>query len=495
MTLDSLTRTFASQVAYQIFPERYAIGGGLTGEAKLAAPAYDVPGAQKRDWEDETVHKPVNKQFFGGDLDGITERVGYLADLGVTTVYLTPIFKSPSNHKYDATDFKAIDPMFGGEPALERLLGTLHRQGMKLILDAVLNHVSDQHPWFQACRNGNPECDAFFTFSAEGDYPCWQDRAYMPELNLANPKVLDILYREPDSVVQHWLARGIDGWRFDVAQDLGLEVAEELGGLVRERFPQAWLTGELFGFGGSWLKDRNGYHGTMNYYFRTALLCWLKGEIDGLQVNRAIADAREGYGLKGLLCSWTILSTHDTPRLKSALGEPAKVRLALLAQMTLPGVPLIYYGEEIGMEGAADPENRRPMVWDEARWDHGQRQWIKSLIAIRQNNPALQYGDVKVLGDRLPGNALVFLRFTDQPGEGALVVINGSDQPLKARLLLPYSHWYDGVPLRDALGAAPDTRVDAAAVQLEIAPHSGAIYQAYEPFKRYHYFKPRNLKP
>ena len=492
MTLDSLTRSIASQVAYQIFPERFAIGGGLRGEAKLASPAYDVAGAQKRDWADLTVHKPVNKQFFGGDLDGISERIGYLADLGITTVYLTPIFQSPSNHKYDATDFKTIDPMFGGEPALARLLNTLHGQGMKLVLDAVLNHVSDQHPWFQACRNGNPEYGGFFHFSAEGDYPCWQDRAYMPELNLDNPKVLDLLYRQPDSVVQHWLARGIDGWRFDVAQDVGLEIAEELGTLVRARFPEASLTGELFGFGGSWLKDRKGYHGTMNYYFRTALLAWLNGEIQGLQVNRAIADAREGCGLPGLLCSWNILSSHDTPRLKSALGDPAKVRLAQLAQLTLPGIPLIYYGEEIGMEGATDPENRRPMVWDETLWDQSQRQWVKTLIGIRQGNPALQYGDVQVLGDRIPGNALIFLRSTDQPGEAALVVINGSDQPLRAKLLLPYSHWYDGVPLRDALGAGPDMKVEAAAVQLDLAPNAAAIYQAFEPFKRYLYFKPRN---
>ena len=394
MTLDSLTQAFASQVVYQIFPDRFAIGGGLGGEEKLASTVYDVPGAQKRAWEDLTVHKPIGKQFFGGDLDGIADRIDYLMDLGVTTVYLTPVFQSPSNHKYDATDFKRIDPMFGGEPALDRLLETLHRFGMKLILDAVLNHVSDQHPWFQGCRNGDPEFSGFFTFSPEGGYACWQDRTHMPELNLANPKVLDLLYRQSDSVVQHWLAHGIDGWRFDVAQDLGLEVAEELGGLVRPRFPQASLTGELFGFGGAWLKGRRGYHGTMNYYFRTTLLAWLNGEIDAVQANRAIADTREGYGLEGLLCSWNILATHDTPRLKSTLAGAAQLRLAQLAQMTLPGVPLIYYGEEIGMEGATDPENRRPMVWDETRWDPEQRSWVKALIAIRQGNPALRYGEV-----------------------------------------------------------------------------------------------------
>jgi alpha-glucosidase len=144
------------------------------------------------------------------------------------------------------------------------------------------------------------------------------------------------------------------------------------------------------------------------------------------------------------------------------------------------------------MEGGPDPDNRRPMLWDESRWDQGQRAWVKALIAIRQRNPALQYGDVWVLGDRLPGNALVFLRHTDQPGEAALVAINGSDQPLRAKLLLPYSHWYDGVPLRDALGHAGDLQVQASSLWLDLAPNSGAIYEPWEPFMHYRYFKTRN---
>jgi alpha-glucosidase len=493
MPLDPLTRNLASQIVYQIFPERFAIGDGLTSEAKLASPAYDLPGAQKRAWSASPMHKPYGQQFFGGDLDGIREHLDYLAELGVTAVYLTPIFTAPSNHKYDATDYGAIDRMFGGEPALDRLLEALHERGMKLILDTVLNHVSDRHPWFLAARDGDPRFRDFFTFPPTGGHDHWKGSSYMPELNLANEAVLDLLYRRPDSLVQSWLERGIDGWRFDVAQDVGLKVAEDLGAIVRARFPDAWLIGEVFGFGGSWLESGQGYHGTMNYYFSTALLGWLKGELGAAQVNRAIADAREGCGLPGLLCSWTILSSHDTPRLASTLGGAARVRLAQLAQMTLPGVPMLYYGEELGMTGAADPDNRRPMPWDTSLWDHAQRAWVKDLLAIRQGNPALRYGDVRVLGDRLPGNALVFLRFTEQPGEAALVVINDADEPLRTRLLLPYSHWYDGVPLRDALGVAGDLQVQAASVLLDVAPHSGAVYEAFEPFEHYRYFKARNI--
>jgi len=304
MPLTPATRTLASQIVYQIFPERFAIGGGLAGEAKLADPAYDVPGAGRRAWTDSPVHKPYGQQFYGGDLDGIREHLDDLAELGVTAVYLTPIFTAPSNHKYDATGFDAIDPMFGGEPALERLLEALHARGMKLILDTVLNHVSDRHPWFLAARDGDPRFRAFFTFPPTGGHDHWKGSAYMPELNLANEAVLDLLYRRPDSLVQRWLARGIDGWRFDVAQDVGLKVAEDLGAIIRARFPEAWLIGEVFGFGGSWVASGRGYHGTMNYYFGTALLAWLNGELGAVQMNRAVMDAREGCGLPGLLNSW-----------------------------------------------------------------------------------------------------------------------------------------------------------------------------------------------
>ena len=268
MTLDPATRSLASQVVYQIFPDRFAPGGGNA-----------APAGQLRGWDESTLHQPYARQFFGGDLDGITGHLDYLADLGVTAVYLTPVFTAPSNHKYDATDLDAIDPMFGGEAALLRLLAALHGRGMKLVMDTVLNHVSDQHPWFRAARAGDPAFRDFFTFLPDGDYLCWKGHAHMPELNLANGALRDRLYRRPDSVVQRWLGRGVDGWRFDVAQDVGLEVADELGELVRARFPEAWLIGEIFGFGGAWLKGGRGYHGTMNYYFGTALLAWLKGDL------------------------------------------------------------------------------------------------------------------------------------------------------------------------------------------------------------------------
>ena len=493
LPLDAFTRRTASQVVYQIFPERFAIGGGLSSAEKLAMPAYDLAQAHKRGWDDTTLQQPWGQQFFGGDLIGIADKLDYLSDLGVTGLYLTPIFASPSNHKYDATDFLQIDPMFGGEAALKALVDALHARGMGLTLDAVLNHVSHQHPWFLAAQAGGAAMRDWFTFRPDGSYDCWQDFTGMPELNLANPAVRDAMYRQPDSVVQHWLDKGVDNWRFDVAQDVGIPVAQEMRTTVGARFPQAGLLGELNGFSGAWFQAGGGYQGMMNYWYRTATLAWLAGDIDAVQMNHALRDARADYGLSGLLCSWNMLSSHDTPRLITTVGSAEKARLAMLMQFTMPGVPLVYYGEEIGMEGGADPDCRRPMRWNQADWNHTQRDWVKRLIAMRQANPALQYGDIKVLGDRLSNsNALVFLRHTEVPGEAALVAINLGDKPLDVLMLLPYSHWYDGVPLRDAVGTTPDTKVQAASVRLNIAPHTGAVYQAVEPYKNYTFFKPRN---
>lgn len=492
MKPDARTRARAAEVVYQIFPERFAIGGGLSSAQKLASPAYQMPDAALRDWDDSTMQHPWGQQFFGGDLNGIADRVDYLTDLGISTVYLTPVFAAPSNHKYDATDFFRIDPMFGGEAALSRLTDTLHGKGVKLILDAVLNHVSDQHPWFRAAQAGDAHYRDWFTFLPDGGHLCWQDYGFMPELRLDNPAVRDVLYARPDSLLQHWLARGIDGWRFDVAQDVGLRVAEDLVQVVGESYPEATLLGELNGFSASWLESGRGFHGMMNYWYRTALLGWLAGEIDAVQMNAAVRDARQGYGLAGLLCSWNMLSSHDTPRLLTTLGDAASVRLAQTAQFTLPGIPMLYYGEEIGMQGGADPGCRGTMRWNPADWNPAQHDFVKRLIALRKANPALQYGDITVLGDRLPGNALIFLRHTGEPGEAALVVINRSNQPLRHRLLLPFSHWYDGVPLRDALGQCDETKVQAASVLLNIPAQGSAIYEAYEPYKHYNFFKLRN---
>jgi glycosidase len=468
----------ADQVTYQIFPDRFAIGKPHTSETKLRLPEYQKPDYSRRRWDVMPENPSRGKDFFGGDLQGIIDHLDYIQDLGLTTVYLTPIFIAPSNHKYDTIDFFTIDPQFGGEKGLKALIRELKRRKMRLILDAVFNHVSDSHPWF---RNGPHE---FFT----GDY--WRSFRHMPELDLTNKKLQDILFRKADSVLQKYLAMGADGWRFDVAVDVGLDIVRQMRSAVKRNFPDAVLLGEVMSFAGDWCKDDKMFHGVMNYYFRDAVLGWLRGELSTRQVSLAMNDYFTGCGLAGAVRSWNMLSSHDTPRLRAILHDAALRGLAVVAQFTLPGVPFVYYGEEIGMDGGDDPDCRRPMIWDEKRWDKGTLAFYRKLIEIRQSHPALQRGALTML----EADALVFLRHTERINETALVAINNSSQPLRQIVFTPHSHLYHALPMKNLLDPSQVVNMEAGNLRLDIPPRSAAIYVPDDTrLQNYKFFKARNL--
>lgn len=451
----------ADQITYQIFPDRFAIGHPHTSETKLALPEYRY-GSHRR-WDELPENPSRGTDFFGGDLDGIRERLDYIQDLGATLIYLTPIFIAPSNHKYDTTDFFTIDPQFGGEAALRRLITELKRRNMRLVLDAVFNHVSDKHPW-----HGQ------FTTNE-----CWRDFGHMPELDLTNPTLRNLLF----DVLRKYNALGVDGWRFDVAVDVGLPFVHAM----REAFPDSVLLGEVMCYAGDWCRD---FTGVMNYYFRDALTNWLSGNITTRQVSAAMNDYATGYGQRGALCSWNMLSSHDTPRLRHSLPDAAQRRLALVAQFTLPGVPFIYYGEEIGMDGGNDPDCRRPMIWDEARWENGTRSFYKSLIAIRQSHAALRRGQLTPL----EADQLVFLRHTGQINETALIAINNSDQPYRQIVFTPHSHLYHALPMKNLLNPSQVVNMEAGNIKIELPPKTAGIFVPDDTrMAGYKFFKARNL--
>ena len=487
----------ADQVIYEIFPDRFAIGRPYISESKLALACYHrAADFVKRGWEELPVSPPWGKDFFGGDLRGITDHLGYLKELGVTSIFLTPIFLAPSNHKYDATDFFTIDEQLGGEEALRELILHMHRSEMRLIMDAVLNHVSDTHPWFLAAQRGENPFKDFFSFNPDGSYECWYDFRQMPELNLTNRKLQDILYRNIDSVLQKYLAMGLDAWRFDVAVDLGLEVARAIRLALRQTFPSAVLIGEVMNYAAEWTNGDDKYHGVMNYYFRDAVLSWLRGEVSVLQMRSAAEEYYQGYGIDGALCSWNILSSHDTPRLINMLPDKAQRQLAVIAQFTLPGVPLIYYGEEVGMEGGYDPDCRRPMVWDRQGWDMETFEFYKKLIFIRQSRVELRRGKLIMLGQQLDTDAIAFIRYTDTPNEVSLVLVNNARTHLKQRLFTPHSHLYHQLPMRNLLNPEQGLiRMKAGSLDLDIPARSAVILvPADDQYNEYKFFKKRNLR-
>jgi alpha-glucosidase len=479
----------ADQILYQIFPDRFAVGRPHTPETKLRQPEYNVAGYVHRRWEELPETPPRGRDFFGGDLRGIRDRLDHIQSLGATGLYLTPIFSAPSNHKYDTTDFFTVDPQFGGEPALVELVAELKRRGMRLILDAVFNHVSDRHPWFIAARAGQSPYRDFFTWRPDGRYECWRDFGNMPELNLANGQLQDLLWRGPDSVLQRYLALGIDGWRFDVAVDVGLPVARAMRETIRRAWPKAVLVGEVMSFGGDWCRGDEAFHGVMNYYFRDAVTGWLRGEISSRQVRAAMADYASGYGLAGALQSWNMLSSHDTARLRQGLPQAALRRLAVVAQFTLPGVPVIYYGEEIGMEGGDDPDCRRPMIWEAQRWDRETWEWYRQLIEIRRALPALRRGALTVL----EADTLVFLRHTGRLGEVALVAINASQEPYRQVVFTPHSHLYHALPMKNLLPPGQVVTMQAGNLRLDLPGRSAAIFVPDDSrLGCYRFFKDRN---
>lgn len=453
----------AEQVTYQIFPERFAIGKPHTSETKLKLPAYADPDYSLRRWNEMPEMPSRGKDFFGGDLAGIADHLDYIQDLGATCLYLTPIFISPTNHKYDTTDFFTIDPQFGGEKAFKLLVREVKRRKMKLILDAVFNHVSDRHPW-----HGKYTTKEF-----------WRGFTGMPELNLADRKLQKLLF----SVLEKYKAMGVDGWRFDVAVDVGLPFVKAM----RKAFPKTVLLGEVMCFAGDWCND---FTGVMNYYFRDALLGWLRGEISNRQVSSAMNDYAVGYGHRGATCSWNMLSSHDTPRLRHTLPDTALRRLAVVAQFTLPGVPFVYYGEEIGMDGAGDPDCRRPMIWDERRWDKDTLAFYKRLIEIRQSHAALRHGALTVL----EADTLVFLRHTDKINETAVVAINPSTQPYRQIVFTPHSHLYHALPMKNLLNPSQIVTMEAGNIRIELPPRAAGIFVPDDTrIANYRFFKARNL--
>ena len=251
--------------------------------------------------------------------------------------------------------------------------------------------------------------------------------------------------------MQKYLDMGVDGWRFDVAVDVGMGIVRDMRKAIRQRFPGAVLLGEVMCYAGDWCNNDQVFHGVMNYYFRDAVLGWLGGRVSARQMNHAAAEYYDGYSHAGAVRSWNMLSSHDTPRLRLTLHDAAQRRLAVIAQFTLPGVPFVYYGEEIGMDGGHDPDCRRPMIWDENRWDRETLGFYKKIIEVRQTHAALRRGKLTVLGQKLDVDALVFLRHTDKINETALVAINNSTQPLRQIVFTPHSHLYHALPMKNLL--------------------------------------------
>jgi glycosidase len=445
-------------VFYQIFPERFA-NGDLDNDPTPTDPWGSVPGYYS---------------YQGGDLRGITEHLDYLAELGVDALYLNPIFLSPSNHKYDTSDYLHVDPHLGGDVAFDDLLSALSARGIRLLLDGVFNHTGNLHPAFRNLRQqgaSSPYADWYlareFPIAAPEtpNYAAWNGHGHLPELRTWNPKVREYLYE----VGRYWIQRGIDGWRLDAADEVehgfwrGFRREVRAAGARSNKVP--YLLGEIWGNGAPWLAGDQ-FDGVTNYRLRAACVDFFARE--------ATDAAAFACTLQSLLRSQpkaiteamvNFVGTHDTPRWRTVCkGRAQRAQLGLLFLVTWPGAPLIYYGDEVGVTGGADPENRTAFDWSGHTWDRHQQELLSRAIRLRHATCALRDGLVAIPFAEAGGGLLYMERGGHPVGAGVVVNRGPARANLAFKSSLADGRWIDamtGIPARVQGGILSIARVDA----------------------------------
>lgn len=436
----------SSAVFYQIFPDRFA-----KSDKTRTPQSWMVP----RQWNQLPQGKSevTGVEYFGGDLDGVTEKLNYLEELGINGIYFTPIFPAGSTHRYDATSFSQVDPMLGGDEALARLRQKSKQLQIKLVGDLTTNHCGVKHEWFVAAKQATAKEHGFFywTDSAPHGYEGWWGLASLPKLNYESVELRNRMYEDENSVVKKWLKDPIalDGWRIDVGNMTGryreIDINEEIVKGIRQAIdstnPEAWLLAENADHFAHDL-DGLGWHGTMNYVgFMRPIWGWLKNNpdvsadffglpsaiptfstsdfVNGLDEFRAMVPWRN------FTASMLLLDSHDTARFRNVVGRSFEKHLAGIALlMTYPGVPSIFMGDEIGLEGAWGEDARRTINWSaEESWNHQLLNAFRELIKLRKGSSALCNGGFRWV--QVEQEAVVFLR---ESREQRLLIAVSRDQ-------------------------------------------------------------------
>ena len=412
-------------VFYQIFPDRFSNGD----------PNNDPVNVQK--WGSA----PTNWGYQGGDLRGIIQRFDYLLDLGINAIYLNPIFLSPANHRYHISDYYKIDPRLGSTLDFHALIDVAHRNNVRIVLDGVFNHCSrgffafndllenNQHSpykdWFHVHRF---PLDAYTPGEAV-QYDAWWNVKAIPKFNTNNLQVREFIF----DVARYWIDRGIDGWRLDVPNEINDDAFwAEFRHVVKSTNRDACLIGEIWTADPRWANDAH-FDGLMHYPIRDALLACLTGKDNVSGFANTVEGMLQIYPKENVYSMYLTLGTHDTERVLSMLGRNLdKLKLAFQFIFAYLGAPAIYYGDEIGLEGGKDPDNRRAFPWNPVDWKADLHPWVQNLITTRKERVSLRRGEYSRIILDMNQGLYAFSRIMG--GEKTLVALNFSDKVINAEL-------------------------------------------------------------
>ena len=483
-------------IFYQIFPDRFARSARNPND-NLTFESWDNP--------------PTTHGFKGGDLYGVAERLDYLKDLGITALYLNPIFASASNHRYHAYDYYTVDSLLGGNQAFKELLEKAHKKNIRIILDGVFNHASRGFWQFHhvlECGEDSPYKD-WFLFDPDrlsrkkhwGAYPSpheqrllqhedsitaigyrgWWNLPALPKFNTNSPVVREFLF----DVAEHWIKLGVDGWRLDVPTEIDDDSFwQEFRQRVRKINSEAYIVGEIWHEAQRWLQGDQ-FDAIMNYDVTKPCLAFFPGKhldlkilhqqpnyhgihypIDAHEFANRIDHNLQLYKRDITYSQLNSLDTHDTPRfLSCAGGDKNALKLAWLFLFAYPGAPNIYYGDEIGLDGKHDPDNRKSFPWDESKWDKDLLNYTKELIKLRKKNPVLRRGDYKRLWSA--NGVYAFSRSLD--GHTLIIALNASELPQQAEVQ------YEAKHPKLMLGEASNVSVSDHRLRFTIPARSGVM--------------------
>jgi len=454
----------ADTVFYQIFPDRFSNGD----------PSNDPPNVQP--WGSS----PTNWGFQGGDFRGIMQHIDYLLDLGITALYLNPIFHSSSNHRYNTYDYFKIDPKLGNLNDFQSLINLAHRNNIRIIIDGVFNHCGRGFFAFNDVLENekySPYLDWFHTTSfpleafTPGDaktYEAWWKLKSLPKFNTKNQEVRSYLFE----VARYWIERGIDGWRLDVPSEIDDDSFwEEFRHIVTKTNKDAYLLGEIWTVDPRWVNNKH-FDGLMNYPLRDTIMRLLTlGVVELPNFVNSVEDLLSTYPVENTYSMYNLLGSHDTDRLFTKVGlNTDKAKLALLLQFSFPGAPSIYYGDEVGLQGDKDPDCRRSFPWDHASWNLELYYWVKSLISLRNQFPTLRRGEYNSIFSDYSKGFSVFSRGLKD--EKVVIVINVTDQIQHVEFPSSDIGWQKGRQITDLFTNQKYT-LNENSIMIDLPPWSG----------------------